>query len=117
VADVTHVLEQAWGLAIAKQLVDLMGGDIWMESEFGKGSTFYFKVQLFKDQDKDLSESNSSSNTQTEKIPVSEIEDAKERANQASQQTSQPITQQASQKESPNFITHSNVFSGQQCTR
>jgi signal transduction histidine kinase len=88
------------GLAIAKQLVDLMGGDIWMESEFGKGSTFYFKVQLFKDQDKDLSESNSSSNTQTEKIPVSEIEDAKERVNQASQQTSQPITQQASQKES-----------------
>ena len=35
------------GLAICKQLSKLMGGDIWMESEAGKGSTFHFTV-LFK---------------------------------------------------------------------
>jgi CheY-like chemotaxis protein len=34
------------GLSIAKQLVELMGGRIWAESEAGKGSTFYVKLPL-----------------------------------------------------------------------
>jgi len=34
------------GLAISKELVEVMGGKIWLESEPDKGSKFYFTVQL-----------------------------------------------------------------------
>ena len=34
------------GLAICRSIANIMGGDIWMESEEGKGSTFYFTIPV-----------------------------------------------------------------------
>lgn len=34
------------GLAICKQIVDLMGGSIWFESKYKKGSKFYFTLDF-----------------------------------------------------------------------
>ena len=36
------------GLAISKRMVELMGGRIWIESEFGKGAKFIFTIKVKK---------------------------------------------------------------------
>ncbi|MCP3899936.1 MAG: response regulator, partial [Desulfobacteraceae bacterium] len=40
------------GIAISKQIVELMGGEIGMESEEDKGSTFWFIIDFVKEKDK-----------------------------------------------------------------
>ncbi|MGD0582179.1 MAG: PAS domain S-box protein [Bacteroidales bacterium] len=32
------------GLSVAKKIIEMLGGEIWVESELGKGSIFYFTV-------------------------------------------------------------------------
>jgi len=46
------------GLALSKELVKLMGGEINVKTEFGKGSTFSFFIELIEtmDSEKDLNE-------------------------------------------------------------
>jgi signal transduction histidine kinase len=42
----TSVRGTGLGLWICKQYLDVMGGDIWVESEFGRGSCFQFSLPL-----------------------------------------------------------------------
>ncbi len=44
------------GLAICKRIVELMNGNIWVKSEEGKGSSFYFTVEVIKVADKTVRE-------------------------------------------------------------
>ena len=39
------------GLALSKMFIDLHGGKIWAESMPGRGSSFYFSVPIFKEDD------------------------------------------------------------------
>jgi PAS domain S-box-containing protein len=40
------------GLSICKQISNMMGGDVWVESEIGKGSVFHFTAWLGKCEEK-----------------------------------------------------------------
>ncbi len=52
------------GLSISKRFIELLDGKIWLESEYGKGTTFYFTIKLCEAQkkinefEKNLSENN-----------------------------------------------------------
>jgi signal transduction histidine kinase len=42
------------GLALSKQLVELHGGEMWVESELGKGSTFSFSLPVAEQEEEDM---------------------------------------------------------------
>ncbi len=42
------------GLAISRRIVEMMGGNIWVESEPGEGTCFYFTVKLLRQTAKDI---------------------------------------------------------------
>ncbi len=50
------------GLTISKQLVELMNGKIWVESEQGKGSSFIYEINLKELKEDDFKNSNSNQN-------------------------------------------------------
>ncbi len=51
------------GLSIAKSYTEMLGGELWMESEEGKGSTFYFTIPYhFVHEEKTLIENSYSDN-------------------------------------------------------
>lgn len=68
------------GLAISRKLIQLMGGQIWVESELGKGATFFFSLPLIIPSKSEtilenLSTKNAPSNFNAKTILIAEDED------------------------------------------
>ena len=65
------------GLSISKGLVNLMGGDIWFESEVGVGTKFYFSIpyKLVRTELKEERDSNSQLNQIKERLTILVVED------------------------------------------
>ena len=62
------------GLSISQRLCEMMGGRIWVDSQIGKGSCFYFTVCMQKSDRADLAPPSSAASPETfSKAPITDL--------------------------------------------
>ena len=64
------------GLAISKRIIELMGGEIWVESELGKGAKFIFTIKVKKIAEK--LRTKLLSNVEVENLHILAVDDSSE---------------------------------------
>ena len=76
--EMTNIRGVGLGLSISKQIIELLGGRLWFESEQTKGSVFYIEIPLIKSSHKKFPEiqSNKTYNLNNKPILIAEDDDA-----------------------------------------
>ena len=85
------------GLAISKSLVQLMGGDIWVESHVGQGSCFYFTVLLQEGSAEELENQNNVDEHETDE-PLPQMRILLVEDNEINQEIAKEILEQMGQE-------------------
>ena len=74
-SDNTAIQGAGLGLSISKAFVEMLGGQIWVESKKGSGSTFYFTIPYEVQQQVAINDNNITTESKIQKLKVLVVED------------------------------------------